>query len=120
MSEYKFSWPARYVRVHRRRNHIISKLTSGLSEVLKPASTALFSISESLNTAAANLTTGSVDSWPGMEELGSPGEAKTRSEVSMLTSLDFSRLYRMISAGIKAVSPSVSCDKTFPATSNIQ
>ena len=49
-----------------------------------------------------------------IEELGSPGEAKTRSEVSMLTSVDFSRLYLMTSAGIKAVSPSVSCDKTFP------
>ena len=46
--------------------------------------------------------------------MGSPGEAKTRSEVSILTSVDFSRLYLMTSAGIKAVSPSVSCDKTFP------
>ena len=49
-----------------------------------------------------------------IEEMGSPGEAKTRSEVSILTSVDFSRLYLMTSAGIKAVSPSVSCDKTFP------
>ena len=62
MSEYKFSWPARYVRVHLRRNHMISELTSGLSKLLKPASTALLSISDSLKTAAANLTTGSVDS----------------------------------------------------------
>ena len=91
-----------------------SELISGLSKLLKPAPTALLSISESLKTAAASLTTGSVDSWPGMEELGSPGEAKTRSEVSMLTSVDFSRLYLMTSAGIKAVSPSVSCDNTFP------
>ena len=40
------------------------QLTSGLKRVLKPASTARRSISESRNTAAANLTTGSVDSCP--------------------------------------------------------
>ena len=43
---------------------MILQLTSGLSKVLNPASTALRSISDSLNTAAANLTTGSVDSCP--------------------------------------------------------
>ena len=44
MSEYKFSWPARYVRVHLRKNHMISELTSGLNKLLKPAPTARLSI----------------------------------------------------------------------------
>ena len=51
---------------------------------------------------------------PGMEELGSPGEAKHLNEASILTSEALSRLYRIISAGINAVSPSVSWDKTLP------
>lgn len=51
---------------------------------------------------------------PGMDELGSPGEAKILSVVSTLTSDALPRLYRIISGGIKDVSPSVSKVSTLP------
>ena len=49
-----------------------------------------------------------------MEELGSPGDAKFLSVASTLTSAAFPRLYRIISGGIKDVSPSVSKVSTLP------
>ena len=49
-----------------------------------------------------------------MDELGSPGEAKILSVVSTLTSDALPRLYRIISGGIKDVSPSVSKVSTLP------
>ena len=97
---------------------MILQLTSGLSKVAKPASAARFSISASLNTLDVNLMTGSVDSCPGMSDEGCPGEAKTLRLVSTLTVDAFSRLYFMISGGIRAVSPSVSRVRTLPANFN--
>ena len=57
---------------------------------------------------------------PGIDELGSPGDAKILSVVSTLTSAALPRLYRIISGGIKDVSPSVSKVSTLPEINRIQ
>ena len=64
-----------------------------------------------LKTALMSLTTVSVLSYPGTSEALCSGEARTLKDASTLTDGACSKLYFMISPGIKEGSPSVSKTK---------